>query len=433
MTSLKNLPSFISITLLALIILASCQKQQGEKISKRADYDHFLSQNSVKTSSKYFELWNSKIKPDSIQLTSFGIVGAQYHSYFEVTGDIEYLKKAEQALLKAVEIAAIGKADYYRALSRNYISQHRFKEALQMAEAARNIGSGLQESRALLFDVHLELGNYGKAEAYLDSLKNMSDFGYLIRLAKWNDYKGDLDTTIRLMEKAMSRAEEAANQSLMLWSYTNLADYYGHAGRIEDSYNFYLKALHLQPTSAYAKKGIAWIVFSYEKNPAEARRILDSITEYNQSPDYYLFKAEIAEYQGDEQEYHFNLDKYMSAVRNPSYGEMYNAYNIGLYLDQTGQYRRALALALREVDNRSTPETYSMLAYAYYKLGQTDKALELVREQVEDRTSEPAVLLQIAEIYKAGGHPEETNILKEELLGALYELGPGAESKIRKL
>ncbi len=41
---------------------------------------------------------------------------------------------------------------------------------------------------------------------YLDSLKNMSDFGYMIRLAKWNDYKGDLDTTITFMEKAKEKA-----------------------------------------------------------------------------------------------------------------------------------------------------------------------------------------------------------------------------------
>jgi len=66
---------------------------------------------------------------------------------------------AEKALNKAVEIAAIGKSGYYRALARNYISQHWFKEALELAKSSRAMGSGLQESRKLLFDVHMELGN----------------------------------------------------------------------------------------------------------------------------------------------------------------------------------------------------------------------------------------------------------------------------------
>ncbi|MDO1498919.1 hypothetical protein Q2T40_00610 [Winogradskyella maritima] len=140
------------------------------------------------------------------------------------------------------------------------------------------------------------MGNYDTARAQLDSIKDMTDFGYLIRLAKWNDYKGDLDATIRFMEKAMKKVETAKNESLKLWSYTNLADYYGHAGRIKDSYNHYLKALEIDPGNAYAKKGIAWIVFSHENRPKGAMRILDSVTKNYKSPDYYLLKAEIAGY-----------------------------------------------------------------------------------------------------------------------------------------
>ncbi|MDO1498920.1 hypothetical protein Q2T40_00615 [Winogradskyella maritima] len=67
--------------------------------------------------SKYFELWDSKIKKDSSQLMSFGIVGSEYSRFFQNTGKIAYLKKAEQVLEKAVEIAAVGKAGYYRALA----------------------------------------------------------------------------------------------------------------------------------------------------------------------------------------------------------------------------------------------------------------------------------------------------------------------------
>ena len=411
----------------------SCSQTSKKQITSAADYDKYLVSNPASTTSKYFELWNSKIKPDSIQLTSFSVVGGEYNRYFQQTGNIDYLKKSEQALKKAVDIAAIGKPSLQRALARNYISQHRFREALELAEASYLKGNGLEETQGLLFDIHMELGNYNKAEKYLDSLENDNDFGYLIRKAKWQDYKGYLDDTIALMEKAKTRAEKMKNESLVLWSYTNLADYYGHAGRIEDSYQHYLKSLKIDPQNAYAKKGIAWIVFSHEKNPEEALRILESVTQDYQAPDYYLLKAEIAQYMDDEAKHLANLDRYRNAVKNPNYGEMYNTYNVDLLLKEKENYYEALDLAKKEVTNRQTPESYSMLAASYLKIGEKGKALDIVKNQIEDKTFEPAVLYRAAEVYKANGLKEEVSALKEELLGAAYELGPIMENEIAQL
>lgn len=417
-------------TLLTVFSLVSCQMGGEATVTNSEDYNEFLINKPLKTDSKYFNLWNSKIKPDSIQLMSFGIVAGEYNDFFQKTGDIQYLKKAEQALEKAVDIAAIGRAGYYRALARNYISQHRFKDALRMANAARKRGSDITDSQRLLFDIQMELGNYKDAEKYLDSTKNMSDFGYLIRLAKWNDYKGDLDTTIRFMEKAMMEAEKTNSNELKLWSYTNLADYYGHAGKVKDSYRYYLKALKLDPGNAYAKKGIAWIVFSYEKNPEEALRILDSVTKNYKSPDYYLVKAEIAEFMGNDIESLSNLDLYFKMVQNSDYGDMYNAYNVNLYIDKTQQYKKAIQLSKKEVANRPTPESYSLLAYSYLKNGETEKARNIVELHIEGKTFEPNILYRNAEIYKATCEKEKVLLLKEELMGAIYELGPSMEDKI---
>ncbi|WP_209403264.1 lipopolysaccharide assembly protein LapB [Pseudozobellia sp. WGM2] len=417
---------------LLVLILSSCQTENKE-VTAKEDYDKYLINSPVKTTSKYFELWDSKIKSDSSQLMSFGIVGGEYNRYFQNTGDIQYLKKAEKVLEKAVDIAAIGKAGYYRALARNYISQHRFMEALQMADSARATNNGIEQSRSLLFDVHMELGNYETAQKYLDSTKNMSEFGYLIRLAKWNDYKGDLNTTIRFMEKAMKKAEDTKNTSLQLWSYTNLADYYGHAGKIKDSYEYYLKALAIDPNNAYAKKGIAWIVFSYEKRPLEAMRILDSVTQNYKAPDYYLLKAEIAEHMGDDLKSLSNLDKYFKLVSNPAYGDMYNAYNVSLYLNETEEYDKALRMSRKEVANRPTPESYSLLAYSYHKKGESEKALEIVEQHIIGKTFEPGILLYAAEIYKAAGNKTKVKELKSELTEAVYELGPSTEDSIARL
>jgi len=43
----------------------------------------FFSSVESKKTSKYFELWNSKIQTDSMQLMSFGIVQGKYSSSFQ--------------------------------------------------------------------------------------------------------------------------------------------------------------------------------------------------------------------------------------------------------------------------------------------------------------------------------------------------------------
>ncbi|KPM33114.1 Hypothetical protein I595_16 [Croceitalea dokdonensis DOKDO 023] len=424
---MKNIIPLIIITL-----MLSC-KQQNSDITNSADYNPYLGDITVRTSSKYFELWNGKIKPDSLQLLSFGHVAAEYGRYFKETGAIDFLIKAERALKKAVEIAHINKEAYLRALARNYISQHRFREALNLAKDAAELGGGLKETQSLLFDVHMELGNHDLAKDYLDRIADMSDFGYLIRVAKWNDYKGDLDTTINFMEKAIEKAESSNNSGLRIWSYTNIADYYGHAGRIRDAYEHYLKALALDPNNAYAKKGIAWIVFSHEQKPSEALRILDAVTKYYKTPDMFLLKAEIAEFMGDTQKQAQNLDIFVTAVANKQYGDMYNGHNVAYHLKHTNAESKAIRLAETEIGNRPTPESYHLLAMAYYETQQYQKALRIVEEHIMHKTYEPAILLNAAQIYKANHKPKIVKALKAELLDAGYELGPSSLAEINSL
>jgi tetratricopeptide (TPR) repeat protein len=104
-----------------------------------------------------------------------------------------------------------------------------------------------------------------------------------------------------------------------------------------------------------------------------------------------------------------------------------------MYLEWTEQYHKALKVAEIEVGNRPTPESYDLLAYSYFKLGEKEKALEIVRRHIEGKTYEPATLYRTAEIYKATGAYSKVAELKQELLGAIYELGPTKENKILNL
>ncbi len=281
----------------------------------------------------------------------------------------------------------------------------------------------------MLFDVHLELGNPEIAKSYLDKISEKKDFDYKIRQAKWMDHEGNLDEAIVQMESALAEAKEKKNQGLILWSATNLGDFYGHAGRISDSYQQFLDALAIDPNNAYALKGIAWIAFSNDKNTKEAKRILEALDQRRDVPDYNLLLAEIAEFENETDEQKKYTDQFLAKAKNPQYGDMYNTYLAELEENPEA----ILAIAETEISNRPTPQSYALQAWGYYKNKDFKKALTVIEEKVKDKTFEPAAQYKMAVIYKANDNKERTQALKAELGGSLYELGPVMGKKIGSL
>ncbi|MFD2561491.1 tetratricopeptide repeat protein [Aquimarina rubra] len=417
------------------ILIISCQKQETT-ITNPEDYASYLNAQNNETAKeaiKTLQFWNTKIKEDSLQITALAPAAGAYTELFQSTGEIKYLMLAEKALTKSADIATIGKSGHLLALAHNYISQHRFIEAEEVAQGAYLLKTNTKATEMVLFDVSMELGAYENAQKYLKRIANQSDYNFLIRLAKWNDYKGNLDATIRNMEKALKIAESSKKESLLVWSYTNLADYYGHAGRIGESYKNYLKALAIDPANAYAKKGIAWIVYSYENNPEEALRILDAITKHHQSPDYFLLKAEIAEFQKEDNKKKVNLQKYEQAVNDERYGVMYNSHTALLLAEEHQKFDQALDIAEEEIQNRPTPESYDLKAHILNLKGAHKEALTIAEKYILHKTFEPVANFHIAQIYKANNLLEKANPIIEELVESSYELGPVIAQEIINL
>ena len=420
------------------LLLLGCNGQGDKDVTfstNPKDYTSFLQADPIKSYAAALEekeFWSKRLGSDSTGVGDLGPLAGAYSKLFETSGAIQHLKDAEQVYKKAITVAAIKIQDgYKRALAKNYITQHRFKDAITLLEESYAGISNKHATELLLFDCYLEVGAYSKALQLLKKIENINQFDYLIRISKWSDHQGDLSAAIGYMEKALAIANSRNNLALQIWTNTNIADYYGHQGDIIASYNHYLKTLALQPDHAYAKKGIAWILYSKEDNITQASVLIDHLLANHNLPDYYLLKAEMASYQGDSVLSEEYMQQFFTLANNPLYGDMYNTHKIRA-LVKTDPYK-ALQLAQKEVDNRTTPQSYQFLALAQLASNQKQEALATITNFVVGKTSEPMALLYSAQVYKANGMLDKVTALKTALLPASYELGPEIYKQVTAL
>ena len=371
--------------------------------------------------------WSTKLENSPEQLTFALQLADAYEGRFSAFAQIDDLKEAEDLLTNGLAAASLQRTTFLRALARNYISQHRFQEALLLAEEAMSRSDNQMASTHLLFDVMMELGRYEEAEQLLQKMYTKGGFAYLIRKAKWEDHKGNLSFAIASLEEAKEALDPLNDKIQSIWLYSNLADFYGHQGSVEKAYEHYRMTLVLDPGNWYAYKGLAWMAYAHDRNPRMAREMVHQIMRHNDSPDLHLLLAELFTDEGNPACAMDEVETFRLTTNVPAYGHMYRIPTCELELEKSRK-QNALALALAEVRERPTPETYDLLAYAYYCNGSITAAQEVAMQHVWQKTFEPVAMMHLREIFPY--NDEIQGFTKEELAGAAFEIGPVAYAEI---
>lgn len=434
----KKMKYFTYMFYILIILTFGCKNKAKpyKTITKFDDYSHYLymeDNNTIKSYMQKNAFWESKLRDEPNEVLYLVKAAATQSQLFSITGKIEFLIDAANKLVEANTITNYNNARYLRVLAQNYITQHKFKEALLLLQKAEILGDQLGATELLLFDVHLELENITKAKHYLTQITNFNSFESVLRISKWNFYNKNIPKAILFLEKAAKLAQHEENNTALALAYKNLADYYGWVGNIATSYNYYLKTLSLRPHDVSAKRGIAWILYSYEKDADGALKLLNAITISSQIPENHLLKAEIAEYKGDLNLKNKELKLYNSTVSNTLYGNMYNRHNTLLFAKDKAKTAKALKIAYNEIYIRPTAKSYELLAWTFYKHGDFDEALNIMRNNVIGKTFDLETLFHLAEIYKANGEIDKAKDLKEKLLYNTFKLGPLITKKVKRI
>jgi hypothetical protein len=416
--------------------MISCNTKSN--IANVKDYGAFINpkfqQAQLKKNEAETQFWNNKLQQDTGSYADMIEVGFNTLAHFKLTGHVNDLSFADSLFYKSLSKLNNKEASIYLSLTQNAITQHKFKDAEQFIYKAEKIGADASTINLLKFDVGMELGNYLAAELCLKKVpKKENNFDYLIRLAKFEDHKGEAAASIKTMESAYALLKYSNKKSTQIWVSTNLADMYSHSGRIQDAYNMYVKSLQLDSANLYALKGIATICFANDKNAAEAERIFKFILSTTDAPDLYLNLAEISDWKGVTKAKNEYLQTFLTKIEsNKKYGNMYNKYLVDVYLNDKIDIKKALAIAEGEMNNRRTPETYSWLAFANYKANNITVANDILNKYVLNKTKEPHALC-IASIILS----KTDKVLSKKLFDACkeseFELGPIKFAMLKKV
>ncbi len=368
--------------------------------------------------------WSNKKSNAPEQYTYNVPLASAYSQLYERNARIDDLLMAGHLLEEAVAHTPVNsRSGLLRTLAQHYISRHEFCKAENLMLQADALGEGKHENDMIHFDLAMEMGREDQALSYLNKLAPFNDFQYLIRRAKWEDSKGNLDRAILWLNDAKKIAELDKDQGQLYWIYSNLGDFYGHQKDITQSMHHYNKALEIKEDDWYSQKGMLWETYSNEKNYAATLEGISLLQKESSDPSLLLWKAETSMLMGDRNAYLQGINEFINITSSPKYGNMYRAYLSDIFCrKESFKPETALLLAMEEIQERPTPESYSLLVQALYHQGKIEKAVSLAQMHVLHRTEEPKALLRLKKIEALG--PETHQMIIAALKEAEYELGP---------
>jgi tetratricopeptide (TPR) repeat protein len=417
------------VSLIGATLLAGCSTKK-QKVAELEDFEFALQANDIeglKNCNEEISFWKSKqlVDPGDTYLSK---MGGTYAKRFAITGEIEDIYTSD-SLYKQVLKSDSNRTGAYQALAVNCMTRHEFRQAKKYIEKALTIGDSKTASLYTLFDINMELGDVAGAKYAISKFENKNAFAYIIREAKADDQQGRLDMAIEKMEKAFERMKD--DPSLFAWTLSNLGDMYGHAGRVNDAYQAYLAVLKKNPAHDFALKGIAWIALSNDNNTTLAKQIASALLKRKQMPDMHLLLAKIADLENDTDEKKRQLNLFTSKASEAKYGAMYNKYLALLQAEEFNNPNKTIEIAVVEINNRPTPQSYDLLAWGYFHNNEKDKALEVAQQFVEGKTFEPDAIYHLGMIYKESNIEKSKEFL-ETAIQSSFELGPSITANIQK-
>ena len=377
-------------------------------------------------SDRVIEFYQWRVSGDPEEYTNYDHLGSAYLQKARESGDPVYYELSEKSykgalgLLSEDKPEAAGTSAHLAAL---YLSEHRFEEALALASKALALDPDLLSAYATRGDAQLETGKYdGAAISYAKlnvpegSLPPRPGLGYLseTRQASRSYLVGRPQDAIEHMKAAIAEGREARlPKENIAWCQFSLGELYYGIGDFAGAETFYQTALQTYPNY---HRALAWLgqLRAAQSRFAEAADLYRKAIAIIPLPVYAAALGDIYTKMGesDAARKEYGLVDFIAKLSALNQ-QLFRRELASFYADHDVHLGEALHLAQSELQQRQDVYTWDVLAWAYFKNGDTAEAAEAISHALAQGTRDPMIFFHAGMIqYRAGDYEKARDFLK---------------------
>ncbi len=371
---------------------------RADAAALRPPYDPQLIQENL-------QFWAAQTKTDAQDPLSRAQLAHWYLESYRETGDSADIARAEQAALASLNIRQSEGA--LIQLSRVWLNQHRFAEALRAAQRAALVNpNGFR----LAADIQYELGDYAAAEKNARRAPPQGDDpAFYALLARFSELKGDSKSQLGLLTKAAQQADadlDASVQSIA-WFHERLGRALWMSGRGDEAARQYQRALEIFPRDYRSMAALARLEAA-RGNPKPAIEWGEKAAAIVPAPDTLALLGDAYQALGQTEKARaqFDLVEKIGALASAQ-GVLYDRQRALYYADHDLQPDVAVKLARGELKVRHDIYAYDTLAWTLFKAGKLDEAAANMKRALKWNTRDASLWFHAGAIAAARGQKDE--------------------------
>ncbi|MFN8058423.1 MAG: hypothetical protein U0Q12_04610 [Vicinamibacterales bacterium] len=340
----------------------------------------------------------STLRANSADVGSAVLLGDALMRQARVTGNVGLTARAEEALKVALKVDP---ANYeaQRMLSTVYLSQHRFREALAMADRMTSIRAEDAWNYGVAGDAHIELGDYDQAFASFQKMMETKPSAPAYARASYalelqGDWRGALES-MRLSLAATSPIDVEA----LAWHQAQIGDLLFAMGAVDEAARCYERGYVLFRDHPAIVAGLS----KARAARGEYQSALDlnlALFARQPSPDIAGRIGDLHHVLGHEDE----AERYYALAESGWRTDMPEPGYLAAFLaERNRNIDEAVALAETQASWRRDIFTMDALAWAYFRAGRLPEAVDASKQARRTGTKNRVILYHAAAIEEAAG------------------------------
>jgi tetratricopeptide (TPR) repeat protein len=310
-----------------------------------------------------------------------------------VTGNAGLAFRAEEILEQALRLDP-GNYDVNRTLGGVYLSQHRFKEAIAIAERNGKARPYDPVNYGVIGDGHIELGDYTSAFDAFDRMMMLKpSAASYARVAYARELQGNLVGALEAMKLAAG-ATASADREGLAWAEAQVGELNLQLGRVREAKEAFIAASEAFPGHPFAVMGYAKAIAD-EGDVDRALHLLEDLQKRSPTPDLAVRIGDLLMRlsRPDEAERQYRLAEAGWRADTPE------PRNLARFLaTHERKLDEAVTIAEQAAVARDDIFTNDALAWAYFKAGRIAEARQVIGRALRTGTKDRDILGHAAAI-----------------------------------